>query len=172
MIGYKLFIFIKGMILWNYSKELYNNTIHSYNKMYKYVKDYYYRYNDVWLFIPGHTFPISLNNVHNKIQASWIYDNYKNTLTNVNNTHICKLSWLSAKVKIENTCYEMDSFIEKFTIYTDIAPSLYIIFICWCAHTKQWFTMDNIIFHIFDDTGDEVIRTLDYKPIINNNKIY
>lgn len=172
MVGYKSFIFIKGMTLWNYSGLLYNNTINGYNNMYKYIKDYYYGYNDVWLFIPGHTFPISLNNVHNKIEASWIYDNYEHILTNGNDKNICKLSWLSAKVKIDNTDYEMDSFIEKFMIYTNIAPSLHTIFMCWCAHTKQWFTMDNITFHVFNDAGEEIILTLHDTLTIHNNKIY
>ena len=69
-------------------------------------------------------------------------------------------------------CY---NFIEKISIcITDISdiPSLYVIFVCWCIYTKNWFVSDNIEFHIVDHTGDECILTLNDTLIIKNNKIY
>jgi hypothetical protein len=172
---------IKCMTLWNYLVALYSNTINKYQNIYYYLKDYCYGHHDTWLFIPGHTFPLQLSNVCNTIDTNWIYDNYKNTLiyyTDDNNNQVqCKFSWLSAKIRILDPStpevadeYDIDDFIEKFSVYTKLAnpPSLYTIFMCWCAYTKHWFKLDNTIeFHIIDDMGEEVV----FKLIEHNNSI-
>ena len=56
---------------------------------------------------------------------------------------------------------------------SNITPSLYYIFLCWCAYTKYWFKMDsNIEFHIIDENGEERILTLKDSIVIKNNKAY
>jgi len=174
--SWQSFLFVKFISLCNYVYETIDNTHKQCQNIYYYLKDYYKGHHDVWLFIPGHTFPLSLNNLNNAINTNWIYDNYDNTLMFTKNEEydICKLSWLSAKIVNSNSEYEMDTFIEKFSIYTntDVIPSLYIICICWCIYTKNWFTMDNIEIHVIDDNGDEVILHLNDSLIIKNNKLY
>ena len=170
------FLFVKCISAFNYMWLIYNNTHNKCQNMYHYLKDYYYGYHDIWLFIPGHNFPLSLTNLNNIINVQWIYDNYDNTLMFItNDEHTdCKLSWLSAKIKLDAKEYDIDDFIEKFSIHTsNITPSLYYIFLCWCAYTKYWFKMDsNIEFHIIDENGEERILTLKDSIVIKNNKAY
>lgn len=170
----KLFTFIKFMTLWNNIHLLYNNTTHSCSRIFNYMKDYYYGYNDVWLFVTGHTFPISLNNVSNNIAISWVYDNYDNTLTFATSNNIkCKISWLSCIIKIDDNKYEIDDFIEKLSINMDRdPPSLHVLFMSWCAYKKQWFNTDNISFNVIDHMGNNTILNLNNKFIIQNNKLY
>jgi hypothetical protein len=166
-------IIIKLMLIWNYLEELINNINEKTKKMYQYMKDFIYGYNDMWIFTPGHTLPISLNNISNTITSSWIYDNYDNTLTLITNKssdfNEYKFSWLSAKLVIykdSNTSpieYSIDNFIEKMNLITinEIVPSLYIIFMCWCAHNKYWFSLDDTVeFHIIDNMGEDIILNL------------
>lgn len=175
MNNWTLFLFIKSILYFNYINTLYNNTIDKSKKIYKYVRDYYYGYNDTWLFISD-VFPLSLNNVHNRINKMWTYNNYDNTL--IYSSHevlnIYNISWLSANIIIDtNIEYEIDSFIEKLTIYTSgINPPLHTIFMCWCIYTKNWFNTDNIKFHIFTDTGDELFLTLDNTCHYIKNKLH
>jgi hypothetical protein len=141
----------------------------------------------MWLFVPGHTFPLQLSNLCNTIHINWMYDNYTNTLkTPINDIQVqCKFSWLSAKIHVQDPFtpgevleYEMDDFIEKFSVYTKstIPPSLYIIFMCWCAYTKHWFKIDDIVtFHIIDDMGEEIVLDLiehNDALSIKRNKLY
>ena len=165
MNNWKLFLFIKSILYFNYINTLYNDTLNRYKNIYKYIKDYYHGHNDIWLFISGNTLPLSLNNVNNNINTVWTYDNYDNTLVYSTNDvlNVCNFSWLSANVIIDKDKeYEIDSFIEKVTIHTsDINPSFHTIFICWCIYTKNWFHTDNVKFHIFTDTGEELFLRLD-----------
>ena len=172
MLGYRSFIFIKFMTLWNNTYLLFNNTTNRYKNIIEHIKNYYYGYHDTWLFMDGHTFPLSLNSVHNKINASWMYDNYDNTLMYVPNCDTkCSISWLSTQIKIGDEDYNIDNFIEQLTIYTDTPPSLSIIFMSWCAYTKNWFSTD-IEFHIIDNTGADVILSIYDELYIANNKLY
>ncbi len=171
------------MTLWNYLIDFYNSTSEMIQNTYYYLKDYVYGYHDTWLFISGHTIPISLNNVYKLRDIDWVYDNFDNTLTYIDNNNDdtdnkdydnevnCRLSWLSAKINITNSDnindtlqYDIDDFIEKLSVHTrvDNPPSLYIIFMCWCAYTKYWFKLDDIVeFNVIDDMGDENIFTFD-----------
>jgi len=177
------------MTLWNYLSTLYINSKIGCKNMFYYIQNYFHGYHDTWLFIPGHTFPISLNNISNPIDIDWIYDNFDTTFTyssDENDRLIpCKFSWLSAKIQIvdpripdEAIEYNIDDFIENFVVHTksDTPPSLYLVFMCWCAHSKNWFTLDNKIqFHIIDDMGEEVIidlRRHNNSIIIKRNRIY
>ena len=169
MVSLKIFFVIKLMSLRNYIHLMYYNLLINYNN----IVNYYNGYHDIWAFITGYNIPVSVINIKNTVDCLWMYDNYKNTLTYKNSENIYKLSWLSATVKNENLEYPMDDFIEHFFIKTDeCLPSLHMIFMCWCAHTKNWFTTDNITFRIFDDNGDELSVSINDLLITKNNKLY
>lgn len=190
MAGRHIILLVKLMTLWNYLTTLYNSTKTKCQNVYYYIKDYLHGYHDMWLFVPGHTFPLSLSNLNNMINISWMYDNYDNTLKlttdDIDGERVnCKFSWLSAKIQVidphkpdEAIEYEIDDFIEKFKVSTmsDVPPSLYMIFMCWCAYSKHWFKMDdNIEFHIINDMGEELclnVKDDDNSIIIKRNKLY
>lgn len=189
MASYTTIAIVKLMTLWNYICMLYSNTKTSCKNMYSYIYDYFHGSHDVWVFIPGHTIPVSLSNLENTARVNWVYNNNNNTLTfstdKITETSISKISWLSAKIKIINKydtdeifTYEIDDFIEKFKVctLTTIPPALYMVFLCWCAYSKNWFSHSSIVeFHIIDDMGDEHI--LSFKEHLANftikrNKLY
>lgn len=188
MVSYTTYMIVKLMTLWNYISSFYNNTTTKCKNLYYYCKDYIYGQNDMWVFIYGHTLPQSISNIYNKIHANWIYDNYDTTLDYITNDNVIrdsKLSWLSAKIKITDSdnpedshTYEIDDFIEKFTIRAtdNTVPSLYIVFLCWCVYTKHWFDHSSIVkFHIIDDMGDEQVLTFkehNYSFVNKRNKLY
>lgn len=189
MVSLKTLILIKMMTLWNYLVELCDDIIDRSYNLYLYIANYFLGHHETWLFIPGHTVPLSLNNLYNKIHVNWIYDNYFNSLKytgeNKDNIVHCKCSWLSTKIKItlshqsdHTDEYDIDDFLEKLSIYTveDFPPSLYDIFMSWCIYTKHWFKPDDIVeFHIIDDNGNEIILNLleDVNPfLIRQQKIY
>jgi hypothetical protein len=174
------------MTIWNLLIEFYSTIKKNINNFYYHIKDYYYGHHDTWLFIPGHTIPLSLSNLNNMINITWIYDNYNNTLSITREPMLkfinYKFSWLSAKIVIykkdsKKEEYEIDNFIENFSLNTvnEIMPSLYMIFMCWCAHTKHWFSPDdNIEFHIIDNMGEDTILNLNNENLlcIQKNKIH
>ncbi len=192
--SWKTFFIVKSMTVYNYLTELYTTTTEKIKNLYSYLNNYYKGYHDIWLFIPGHTIPLSLNNLNNAVKVNWIYDNYDSSLIfGVNNsTNITdydnlklsssKLSWLSSKIRIINSKnhvdYDIDTFIQKFRLRTvdNIVPSLYVLFMCWCAYTKYWFKRDDIVeFHIIDSMGEEIVLNLEKHTnslSIKNNKIY
>ena len=108
------------------------------------MNNYYKGYHDIWLFIPGHTVPLSLSNLNNAVNVNWIYDNYDSSLIfGANNTEellnyedlpltSSKISWLSSKIRIINSKkhvdYDIDTFIQKFRLRTlnNVVPSLYV----------------------------------------------
>jgi hypothetical protein len=189
MTGWKVYSIIKMMTFWNYLSDLYNIFKERSQNFYYYLKDYFYGHHDLWLFIPGHSFPLSMSNLNNMIHISWIYDNYDNSLSLSTDKEAefvhCKLSWLSAKIRIYNNIsendgieYTIDDFIEKFNVHTteNNVPTLYMVFMCWCAYTKHWFKpTDHIEFHVIDDMGEEVCLTIEdhnESLYIKRNKIY
>jgi hypothetical protein len=152
------------------------------------MADYFYGHHDTWLFIPGHTAPLSLSNLYNMVHANWIYNNFDTTLT-LGGVQDCNMhasfSWLSAKIRVihfdkpdEAYDYDIDDFLSKFHVHTtsDISPSFYEVFLCWCTHSKHWFKTNDIIeFHIIDDMADEVVISLDDTErflVIRNKKLY
>lgn len=177
------FLVIKSMTAWNYVKSLYNYTQYLFKDLYYYSKDYYDGSNDTWVFIPEHTLPIALTNIDNTenldITKYWVYNNNKYELTCDNTTsNICTFSWLSSKIIINsgNNTYEynMDDFIQNLYVYVkDTPPSLHVIYMCWCVYNKQWFKSDDkITFHIFEDTGEELLVTLYESLIIKEDKLF
>ena len=189
MASWKTIFFVKMMTLWNYIVESSNLFFNKCKRFYNYIKDYYYGYHDIWVFIPEHTFPLSLNNLHNSVDANWIYDNSTKSLSIntdlLTNQVKCKFAWLSSKIVIEHSDkpgkgveYNIDDFLEQFTLNTfdDITPTLYIIFMSWCAYNKHWFNSEDYIqFHIIDNNCDEIVLTMeDHNDslVIKHNKIY
>lgn len=188
MASFKTLLLVKLLTLWNYlwetAQQTWNKTI---NFVY-YITDYFHGHHDKWVFIPGHTVPLSLNNLYNMVHINWIYDNSDVSLTlgSTQEHEICAgVSWLSAKIRVihfdksdEAYDYDIDDFLSKFRIHTtsDIIPTFYEVFLCWCTHTKHWFKTNDIIeFHIIDDMADEVVISLDdtrYNLTIRNNKLY
>jgi hypothetical protein len=124
------------------------------------------------------------------VHVNWIYDNFNTTLTlgearDKNHNIHASFSWLSAKIRVihfdkpdEAYDYDIDDFLSKFRVHTnsDISPSLYEVFLCWCTHTKHWFKTNDIIeFHIIDDIADDIVISLDDTErflAIRNNKLY
>jgi hypothetical protein len=187
MISYT-FILIKLMTFWNYLNESINIIQYKLDRFYNYLKDYFYGHNDIWLFINGHSNPLSLNNLNNNINVNWMYDNHTNTFSLVQNTldkiNEYKFSWLSAKITVKSffdssNCYEytIDDFIEKIIIKTSEKeiPSLNMIFMCWCVFSKHWFNMFDLVkFHVIDEMGEEIILDLQKvnTVILKDNKMY
>jgi hypothetical protein len=116
---------------------------------------------------------------------SWIYNNSTTTLEDSsenNDKKHFKMSWLSAKIKISHTSdddfveYDMDSFLENFTVKTTSESLLNLrdIFLVWCAHTKHWFRPNSIItFHIIDHMGeDHDIELSEQILTVKQDKLY
>lgn len=189
MAGWKAFLIVKMLTLYNYLHNLFTVIWDKSVNFYYYLKDYIYGHHDMWLFIPGHTFPLALTNLSNLVHINWIYDNTTNSLTFGTNGNViinrCKFSWLSAKVRIitsedkEHALeYDIDDFIERFTLHTidNVVPSLYMIFLCWCAYTKHWFKVsDYIEFHIINDLGEDIVLNIEehnHSLCIKHNKLH
>ena len=171
MASFTTYSIIKLMMIWNYIRELYYVSVYRCTNMYNYIQDYVYGHHDTWMFITGYSIPLSLSNLNNSVEVDWVYNNHNSELTlfGLSESVTCKLSWLSAKIRIINPTdstkyldYSIDDFVEQFKLITDgeYVPTLYIIFMCWCIHTKHWFKInDNIEFHIINDIGEEQILT-------------
>ena len=87
--SWKTFFIVKSITLYNYMTELYTTTTEKLKNLYSYLNNYYKGYHDIWLFIPGHTIPLSLNNLNNAVKVNWIYDNYDSSLIfGVNQLHL------------------------------------------------------------------------------------
>lgn len=168
----KIFFVVKFMNFWNNINDFFYNAYTSVIDVYKYINNYYNGYNSIWFFIPSHTLPISLNNINNVVEPNWIYNSKYNELNFKDYLDLkpFKFSWLSSKLCINGTDYNIDNFIETLSVYCSCTtPSLNIIFLCWCAQTKQWYkTDDNIEFHIINDMGDE--ETINLKE--DNGSLY
>jgi hypothetical protein len=190
MASFKTQLLVKLLTLWNYLRETAQSAWNKAVNFFYYMTDYFHGHHDTWLFIPGHTVPLSLNNLYNMVHVNWIYDNFDTTLTlggvqgKEHDTH-ASFSWLSAKIRVihfdkpdEAYDYDIDDFLSKFRVHTtsDIAPTFYEVFLCWCTYSKHWFKTNDIIeFHIIDDMADEVVISLDDTSrilAIRNKKLY
>lgn len=192
--SWKTFFIVKSVTLYNYITELCSTTTEKIKNLYSYLNNYYKGYHDIWLFIPGHTVPLSLSNLNNAVNVNWIYDNYDSSLifgANSNEEILnyqdlpltsSKISWLSSKIRVINSKkhvdYDIDTFIQKFRLRTlnNVVPSLYVLFMCWCIYTRYWFKRDDTVeFHIIDSMGEEIVLNLEKHNnslSIKNNKIY
>jgi hypothetical protein len=176
---------IRLFLLMTSLRDLYHHTTCSVSDLFSYLKDYYYGYHDIWLFVTGHSVPISLNNFYNISHVSWIYNNGTTTLeksVSDNAKESYKLSWLSAKVLIQRDDapqeeYDMDDFLGALQIKTtrDCVPTLNNIFHAWCAYKKHWFQPHcTIEFYIIDEMGqDRVLELVEHNfcLLIQGDKI-
>jgi hypothetical protein len=187
MVSCKTRCLIQSIVLWNSCVSLYQNVTNRICNLFNYLQDYYYGHHDTWVFINGHTLPISLNHFYNKKKVSWIYDNYNTTLEH-SSQHATKkyykLSWLSAKILINEkdtnqiSEYDMDPFLESFLVKTtpEHPPTLSKVFHSWCAYKKHWFhTNTNIELHIIDHLGEDHVLDLverNFDLFVRSDKIY
>jgi len=176
---------IRLFLLMTSLRDWYHHVSGSVSNLYSYLKDYYYGYHDIWIFVSGHSVPISLNNFYNISHVSWIYNNGTNTLeqsTENATKQSYKLSWLSAKVLIRpdgepQEEYDMDDFLHALRIKTtcDFVPTLTHIFNAWCAYKKHWFpTICDVDFYIIDEMGqDRVLELVEHNfcLLIQRDKI-
>jgi hypothetical protein len=172
---------IKGMSLWNWITDISIRSTYTISNAYHFFMNYMKGYHHIWLFLSGHTIPLSMLHTSPSIEYEWKYDVSTNQLSYHTSHPIStySLSWLSAKLIIDHGAKEidMDSFLETFRIHTDThhLPTLHTIFMAWSIYHKQWFPAHiPIQFYIIDDTGDE--HTLSLTSITNsiarNHKLY
>lgn len=179
MASIRSYFYMRALSLCNYITSVYDHISHYVRSLYRYqIK---YPDSNKWLFMKGHTLPLCLSHVSNPIESEWKYDALTNTLTHSSDPTLHQrytFSWLSAKIVHveENAEYDIDSFLEQLTIYTQYSPSLLTIFHAWCIHAKRWFPVHHIIlFHTIDHMGEE--HTLSLKVdvsclLLQNQKIY
>jgi hypothetical protein len=180
-------LIIRFFLFWTSCLDYYRHLKVSVSDLFYYLKDYYYGYHDTWVFVSGHSVPISLNNFYNINHISWIYNNSTTVLekpSNETSKHHYKLSWLSAKIIVhhqgeeEQQEFDIDPFMSTFLVKTtsDCPPSLNNVFNAWCAHKKHWFHPDSTIeFYFIDEMGDDVTLDLlehNYDLVLKHNKIY
>lgn len=176
---------IRLFLFWVSLRNWYQQASRSVADLYYYLKDYYYGYHDIWLFVSGHSVPITLNKFYNISHVSWIYNNSTTTLEKSihdSNKQSYKLSWLSAKILIQRDDalqeeYDIDDFLSTLQIKTthDYVPTLSNLFNAWCAYKKHWFqTHCTVEFYIIDDMGQErVLELVDHNfcLLIQHDKI-
>ena len=177
---YTIFI-IKGISLWNWLSDIYMYSANKISTTYQFITNYMKGYHNIWFFLTGHTLPLSMIQCPPSIDYEWKYNVYTNQLYYHTSQPISSysLSWLSAKLIINNglTEMDMDSFLETFRIHTDAShlPTLETIFMAWSIYHKQWFPATvPIQFYIISDVGDEHIFSLCSltNSTAHNHKIY
>lgn len=182
MTSLKTQLLVHLIVLWTLLLEFYEKSRYAITDLFYYLKDYYHGYHDTWLFIHGHSLPISLNHFYNNNHVTWIYHNSSTTLehsSDDNRKKYYKMSWLSANIHIHESNiieYNMDSFLESFLVKTSSnhLPTLSTIFNAWCAHTKHWFRPHSTIeFHIINHLGEDQIINLNNNVLeCKNDKLY
>jgi hypothetical protein len=177
---YTIFI-VKGISIWNWLSDLFIYSTNKISHTYQFISNYMKGYNNIWLFLSGHTIPLSMMHCPPSIKYEWKYNLSTNQLIHhVNQTNtVYSLSWLSARIVVNygEKEFNIDPFLETFRIYTNNhgLPTLETIFMAWCTYYKQWFSsFIPIQFHIIDDTGDEYVLSLTSitNTTINNRKLY
>ena len=164
----KTYFLIKLMTLYNFMNDSYKLIRDRILSFYGHIRDYFTGIHETWLFIPGHTLPLSLSKLYNSCHVKWIYDNNNYTLNIVDDfeeKNVVAFSWLSAKICISNQHhnnkstieYDIDNFLSNFKLSTiyNITPDLNTIYLCWCIYSKHWFRKDaKIEFIVIDENGD------------------
>jgi len=164
MTSIKTIFFVKLLSIWNWLWDSFYSIKSRVNGFISHLSLYFNNDTHTWLFVSGHSLPISLMHIYNTIHATWKYDYYSNQLICLHQaSDKYSINWLSANIIVfesdsKRTTYEMDSFLNQFRIYTndESYPSVSELFNCWCIYTKHWFSpMMNIIIHYIDTMGDE-----------------
>jgi hypothetical protein len=177
------YIFVSCIKLWNWATDKCIQTKHLVADAYLHASHYLqYRY-DTWIFPNDHTLPLPISHVSNHVPFKWMYSSHELQRIGIENPlDYYKLSWLSAKISIADgeleQEFDFDSFMNQFRVKTipTIVPTLTMIFLTWCAETKQWFSANSKVhFHIIDDEGVESTLSLfadNNRLTIRNGKIY
>jgi hypothetical protein len=182
---------IRSLTYWNYIKETSYHYSNEICQFFYYLFVYFSK--DKWFIIPGHTYPIAVNNVVNDYNQHfrinlWKYDAYKNQLAYhagpLHDPVTCyKFTWLSAKISaVEDGKfvmeYELDDFISNLRIYNDTdndndvyaIMTLHTFLLAWSCKNKIWFSDFALVsLHIIDEMGEEQIIFLDKNKSINEN---
>jgi len=162
MVKYRSYLLIKSITVYNSIEKFFTSAKKRLYDFFHYMLSYS---NDRWLLLDDHTLPIKDTDVKNILISPWYYFSSKNRLCykkqSVTPIHY-KLTWLSAKIVIEDQDHEIDTFLESFRMITDeVTPSLKFVFLSWCIYHGYWFkTTTDIKFHIIDNTGEEVVLSL------------
>jgi hypothetical protein len=137
----------------------------------------------MWIFPNDHTLPLPASHISNHVPSKWTYTSHELQRVGMENPlESYKFSWLSAKISITDgeseKEFDFDSFMSQFRLKTipTVVPTLTMIFLTWCAETKQWFSANSKIhFYIIDDEGVESTLSLfadNNRLTIRNGKIY
>jgi hypothetical protein len=154
------YLFIKCLTFYISVKESTQKVIRNLYGFFHHVFQYWKKTNKIWLLMDDHTLPLSLDMIHNEIESSWYYHSESNILSQTKEVcpHSYSLSWLSAKLIIHHTEYDMDEFLSQYRVHTvgEIYPTLTVLFLSWCIHSKHWFLPHTpVIFEVIDAVGDE-----------------
>jgi hypothetical protein len=179
----RTYFLVKAVSTWNCIKDLYQQTCQIISECYTDFCNYIKGSHHSWVFIKGHSLPLPLSHIKNDVQANWKYSNYTLTPVGLLSDTTCKLSWLSGKIVVINKKsgqefeYDMDSFLHSFRLRTHtLVPTLDMVFLSWCAETRNWFQSDSIVqIHIFNDRGEEEMLTLradNHSLVIQDGKLY
>jgi hypothetical protein len=182
MANLKMHLLVKCLTYWNLIRSYYNWVIVEYTNFYTHINYYFNGLDDLWVFLPGHSTPITLNTIDSKqkIDIDWLFDRGLCILDHYNNSSeeiSCQLPWLSANIVIIDpespsdpvADINIDDFISEFRVQTtaDKVPSLNSIFLSWCIYSRNWFNGNyDVNFHIIDECGENIIINLDKH---NNN---
>ncbi len=179
---FRSYFLTKSMQLWNWMTDTCQRVHTQLIEAYHYARTYYNGATRTWVFIQGHSLPLPISHIKNKVSPTWVYSDHMLTSIRQPADNICKLSWLSAKLTIVNQQseieYDIDSFLSAFRLYAhgNVVPTLTYLFLCWCAQTNQWFPSDTIVqFHVIDHNGEEQMLSLgadNYCLIIRDQKVY
>lgn len=168
----------KGLLLFNYISSVKQYLYQRYEHVKQCLCNYDY---SVWIFLPGHSLPLPLSVISNP-GHDWKYDTRSNQLIcpgTVKEKYV--LSVLSAKLLIthkeETKEYDMDPFLETFSVHTDSQspPTLNMMVMAWCAYHKLWFPADYLIcMEYFDHLGNFINVNLATNPtiLIEKHKLY
>ena len=158
---------LRLLVLWNAISSAARHSYHRFQRWANYQRAYWEVKTSQWLFLPGHTLPISGVSLRDACPPDWIYDEATRTLTqSVASDTPYQLSWLSTKLVVldpqhPDREYDMDDWLSELRVYATDPPPLPILFQSWCAHHKQWFAQDRIVqFHIIDHHGEERMLSL------------
>lgn len=176
------YIFVSCVKLWNWAADKYIQTRHRISDVYHDVS-YYLQHKNMWIFPNDHTLPLPVSHITNHVPSKWTYTSHELQRIGMETPlESYKFSWLSAKISITDgeleKEFDLDPFISQFQLKTipTAVPTLTMIFLTWCAETKQWFSANSKIhFHIIDDEGMESTLSLfvdNNRLTVRNGKIY
>ena len=180
MLSYLYHIFlIKGLTLWNTCTSYYTSLHKTLSRTYNDVKHYLNNDHAIWVFLPGHTLPLPRYCISNLSTTSWKYDTSTNQLTYHTKEPISySFSWLSVTLVTRGKHeYDMDPFLESFTVHTDIhhPPTLTMVYMAWCAQHSLWFPKNSITMRVIDHLGNDItlkLPTHNDSITIHHGKLY